>query len=1460
MALHKVICTATLLALLTQDCHSQLNVCGKAPLNTRIVGGNEAPEGNWPWMASLHRFGFHSCGGSLINNEWVISAAHCFQDISARDLTVYLGRQRQEGSHPNQEARLVSQIINHPNYNESTFNNDIALLKLSSPVNFTSYIMPVCLAAPDSTFFTGTDTWVTGWGDIAESVFPPSPQDLMEVEVPIVGNNECSCYYDSFNSITDNMICAGLKAGGKDACQGDSGGPMVGKQNDTWVLIGLTSFGEGCARPNFPGVYTRVSQYQVWINSQIATNQPGYITFTSTGNDTDQSFNCTEQSQTSTPALNFSLADVCGKAPLNTISNRIVGGEVASNGSWPWMASLTIFDSHFCGGTLITDEWVLTAAHCIDGTPLSSVVVHLGRQSQEGPNPNEVSRTILQSFIHPNYSIFNIDNDIALLKLFSPVTFTDFIWPVCLAASDSTIFSGTNTWVTGWGDVNFAVSLPSPKNLMEVEVPIVGNNECSCYYDSFNPITDNMICAGFEDGGKGACQGDSGGPMVVMQNGTFVQKGIVSYGVGCAEPTFPGVFTRVSQYQSWINSLITVNQPGYVLFTSTGNDTDQSFNCSDAFLPPTTPAQNISLSDVCGKPPLNTVTTRIVGGEVASDGAWPWMASLTIFGFHFCGGTLITNEWVLTAAHCVIGFNPRLLAVHLGRQRQEGQNPNEETRRVWQIFVHPDYNSSTFDSDIALLRLISPVNFTDFIQPVCLAAPNSTFFSGTNTWATGWGDVNFRVSLPSPRDLMEVELPVVGNNECSCYYDYFVSITDNMICAGFEDGGKGPCQGDSGGPMVVLHNGTFVQEGVTSFGVGCAEPTFPGVFARVSKFQSWINSHITFNQPGYVLFTSTGNDTDQSFNCSDAFLPPTTPAQNISVIDECGKAPLNTITTRIVGGEVASDGAWPWMASLTLFGSHFCGGTLITDEWVLTAAHCVIGLHPRLVAVHLGRQRQEGQNSNEETRRVWQIILHPDYDVIPFDSDIALLRLTSSVNFTDYIRPLCLAASNSTFFHGTDTWATGWGDIQYLVPLPSPQELMEVKVPVVGNNRCSCDYDSFVSITDNMICAGFEIGGKGTCQGDSGGPLQSTQNNRWFQMGVTSFGLGCAEPRFPGVFTSVSQFQSWINGHIAVNQPGYILFTSTGNDTDQSFICDTVSPTPSSTPESTSPAPVVCGQARLNSRISGGSSVAAAGEWPWMVSLQKNGIHVCGGTLVAEKFVLSSASCFPSSPIPSEWTVILGRLKQNGSNPFEVMLHVTNITLSSFTGENVAVLELSSKPTLSNYIQPICLDDGRTFAEGSTCWVAGWSPEQGGEEQVLQELQTSIVNCGDASSSDAICTGPFTLETGDSGSPLMCTVDGSWFQSAVLVFQDDSSRLGREASMMVLTKLSAYREFLTGIIGPFLSPATSSPNTTTTAPTNTTTNTTASATTSSSVDGPAHSSFFIFFHLLVFSLCLQLLQ
>ncbi|XP_047214812.1 polyserase-2-like [Girardinichthys multiradiatus] len=555
--------------------------------------------------------------------------------------------------------------------------------------------------------------------------------------------------------------------------------------------------------------------------------------------------------------------------------------------------------------------------------------------------------------------------------------------------------------------------------------------------------------------------------------------------------------------------------------------------------------------------------------------------------------------------------------------------------------------------------------------------------------------------------------------------------------------------------------------------------------------------------------------------------------ESASQLSACGKATLNT---RIVGGQEAPAGSWPWQVSLHT-SAHFCGGSLINNQWVLTAAHCVPNGNPNGITVYLGRQSQQGTNPNEVSRKVSQIIVHPDYNSVTDNNDIALMKLSTAVMFTSYISPVCLAGSDSTFYSSVNSWVTGWGDIRSSVPLPNPQNLMEVEVPVVGNRQCKCSKYGASKITDNMICAGLLKGGKDSCQGDSGGPMVSKQNGRWIQSGVVSFGIGCAQPDYPGVYTRVSKYEKWINSQINTNQPGFVTYTSSGPDSDLSVSCTDVPPIPTPTTA------VYCGRAPLGSRILDGSSVATAGEWPSMASVQKKGQHVCGGTLVSMHYVLSNADCFSGSPNVSEWTVVLGQLKQNGSNRFEMSLNVSNITMSNLTGSNIALLELSTKPTLNNYIQPICLDNDRNFMAGSTCWATGWSSGRGGEEAILQEFRTLVQTCDNVSSSEKICTEQFTLEQGDSGGPLMCKQNGVWFQAAVLLTVNTSTSLNRASSVMVFDKVSRFQEFLSRTLGTFLSPEPTVNSTT--AP-------------SSSRIHQVHFPLFFCLHLLVLALCLPL--
>ncbi|XP_007894202.1 suppressor of tumorigenicity 14 protein homolog [Callorhinchus milii] len=247
--------------------------CGIRPFkHSRIVGGVDAQVGEWPWQVSLHikQFG-HVCGASVISNNWLVSAAHCFQDESKIKYSnpgiwkVFLGLHTQFKVGTMVKERKVKRIITHESYNQYTFNNDIALLELDSSVPFSSVIRPICLPDQTHRFPVGKATWVSGWGARAENDVASSV--LQKAELRILNSTTCNRLLSS--TVTSKMICAGYLSGGIDACQGDSGGPMsfVGSKGKVF-LAGIVSWGDGCARRNKPGVYTRTTKFRKWIKDK----------------------------------------------------------------------------------------------------------------------------------------------------------------------------------------------------------------------------------------------------------------------------------------------------------------------------------------------------------------------------------------------------------------------------------------------------------------------------------------------------------------------------------------------------------------------------------------------------------------------------------------------------------------------------------------------------------------------------------------------------------------------------------------------------------------------------------------------------------------------------------------------------------------------------------------------------------------------------------------------------------------------------------------------------------------------------------------------------------------------------------------------------------------------------------------------------------------------------------------
>ncbi|KAK5601924.1 hypothetical protein CRENBAI_019105 [Crenichthys baileyi] len=502
-------------------------------VQTRIIGGQEAWANSWPWQVSLQLSSMPVCGGAIIGPQWVVSAAHCFRRYNKESLWKVLAGKHDldRPEEPGEQLVEISRIISHQEYDTWTKDSDVALLKLKRPLVFNDLVRPINIwLAPLPEMMKCT---ITGWGSTREN--GPRVNRLQEVNVSLMASDVCNEYYNG--RVRPSMFCAGKDEGGMDACQGDPGGPLSCFTGTRHELAGLVSWGVGCGRAKKPGVYTKVQQHVEWISGILNDENRMYD-----DGPTVEEERCGKQRISS-----------CDQAP------RTVGIAVSQKGRvcvenvtescpffWPWIVSLQSNRRHYCSGVLIHHRWVVTPKHCSVSAKEDVVVlgVHdLGQKSTQTILVDEIFSPMHDASFPPQ-------SDLSLLRLSVSARYGPKVSPICVPEEDEELNDSWSCVTAGWGQTE-AVEEINPNRLHHAGLTLVNQTTCVQKWGDF--ISENHICS--HPAGSASCMGDSGAPLFCRKRDAYFLFGVVTWGSRRCSADKPAIFTRLSDYRSWIDDV-----------------------------------------------------------------------------------------------------------------------------------------------------------------------------------------------------------------------------------------------------------------------------------------------------------------------------------------------------------------------------------------------------------------------------------------------------------------------------------------------------------------------------------------------------------------------------------------------------------------------------------------------------------------------------------------------------------------------------------------------------------------------------------------------------------------------------------------------------------------------------------------------------------------------------------------
>ncbi|CAF1340657.1 unnamed protein product [Rotaria magnacalcarata] len=842
----------------------------------------------------------------------------------------------------------------------------------------------------------------------------------------------------------------------------------------------------------------------------------------------------------------------CGLNHVDMSNNLIYSGEVVPY-SWSMVVSLQYdchhdgnIAAHCCTATILSESYVLTSAQCVDRIDSSSILagkvsvlagVHT-RSEQDG-----TVRTIDHIYIHPKWTRMSDGyiNDIAILHLSEPFDFDKNIYITRTCPSSRLNFLNedikyteheTFLSIVSWNSTQTTGSLSS-ETLQQIAMYFNKQRDSRC--DASIKNAEMQFCAEVQENMKGSYQSTLGSAAFQWIGDRWEQVGIVSLDMFAPFPDNRHQrFTRIGPFYEWIQSILGS------LNSKTAVEMKTSPPASSAFrkYPTHYRCNRKTVSCGCSREQVQISPSAIFSSENSIANSWSMVASLRFNGTnqHACGGSILSDYFILTAAHCVDKLpktSPTGVTVAAGiHERLEG---GIDIMEVDQIYIHPNWTGSSdgYQNDIAILHLSQSmgIDTNPFLERTCVPyvkRDNTDLAqyppSGTRLAIIGWGAIQHGANNLSDA-LRQTEAFVLNNNNPRCR----LSLKNNktQFCAGLNSGIKDTCTGDSGGPILEWKGKWWQQVGIASYRSSCGMDDQPNIYTRLAYYFDWMETVINES-----LTTTT-------------MKPPVTNSPVTYTCDKeipcgCGYNDVVLPPSRIVGGYDAIPYSWSMVVSLRRLtdNRHICGGSILSEFFILTAAHCVMNRQTEaptnlFVAVGSNKQSEFSQIPNEVDR----IYMHPEW--VPSQTgnwnDIAILHLSQSLNISTnpFIKRTCLQRFNSStnMLHypgnGTRLAVIGWGLLEDEVFGETPEDLQQVEIFAMDKRDEPCD--KTIKDKARQFCAGIPIqGDKDSCRGDSGGPILEWKQNRWEQIGIVSYGVICADPRYPTVFTQVANYIDWI--------------------------------------------------------------------------------------------------------------------------------------------------------------------------------------------------------------------------------------------------------------------------------------------------------------------------------------------